>query len=401
MTLKELKLNVKDKRILVVGDSPATPTGFSTVILNIFKNLSKNFDIHQIGVNYYGDPHQVPWKMYPASLRGDIWGFSRIPEFVDKGMDLIFILNDVWVIARYLKEIKKAYGERKIPPIVVYFPVDSLDFDENWFNDFDIVNQAVVYTEFGKEVCKAVAPNINFEVIPHGTDTDTFFKINLSKEEIKKLLYPKLPEFYEDSFIVLNANRNQPRKKVDVTLEGFKLFVENKPENIKIHMHMGLKDAGIDIVKMARKLNIEQRLIVTNNSKTIQAVPLEKLNMIYNATDVGINTSWGEGWGLTSTEHAVVGVPQVVPNHSSCAELFADCGILIPIAYWNRSSETETLGGFVSPVGVAESLEKLYSNKELYNDLAKKSAEKFNKPEYSWIYVSKRFEDVINRCLLA
>lgn len=399
MTEKALKLIENHKRILVIGDSPATPTGFSTVIFNVFKNL-KDFEIHQIGVNYYGDPHQVPWRMYPASLRGDIWGFNRISEFIDRGMDLIFILNDVWVIAKYLQQIKKVYDGKKIPPIVVYFPVDSTDFNEDWFNDFDIVTQAVVYTQFGYDVCKKAVPEINFEIIPHGTDTDTFFKINLPKTEIKKLLYPKIPEFYDNSFIVLNANRNQPRKKVDITLEGFKLFSEHKPANVKIHMHMGLKDAGIDILKRSRKLGIENRLIVTNNSKTIQVVPPDKLNMIYNATDVGINTSWGEGWGLTNTEHAVTGVPQIVGNHSACAELFFDCGILVPVAYWNRSSETETIGGFLRSDDVAIALEKLYSDKELYNILAKKAEEKFTKYEYSWLYASKKFEEIINKCLL-
>lgn len=395
---KVLKLNSK-KKILVIGDSPSVPTGFSTVILNVFAGLMNTFELSQIGVNYYGDPHQVPWKQYPASLRGDIWGFNRLSEFVDKDIDLIFILNDVWVIARYLKEIKKAFANSKIPPIVVYFPVDSVDFNSDWFNDFDIVSQAIVYTQFGYDVCKQAAPNIDFEIIPHGTDTNAFYKINMPKTEIKKLLYPKVPEFYDNSFIVLNANRNQPRKKIDVTLDGFKLFSDGKPDNVKIHMHMGLKDAGFDLVRRASFLGIESRLIVTNNSKTIQAVPLDKLNMIYNATDVGINTSWGEGWGLTNTEHAVTGAPQVVPNHSSCAELFANCGILIPVAYWNRSSETETVGGLVSAEGVAESLEKLYSDRELYDTLSKKSIEKFTSEEYSWKSVSKRFEEVINRCL--
>jgi len=43
--------------------------------------------------------------------------------FADQNFDLIFILNDPWVIDTYLKVIQEQF--KKIPPIVVYFPVDA------------------------------------------------------------------------------------------------------------------------------------------------------------------------------------------------------------------------------------------------------------------------------------
>ena len=51
-------------------------------------------------------------------------------------------------------------------------------------------------------------------------------------------------------------------------------------------------------------------------------VPIEKLNQIYNACDLGINTSMGEGWGLTAHEMAAAGKPQLGPAHSATLELF-------------------------------------------------------------------------------
>jgi D-inositol-3-phosphate glycosyltransferase len=51
-----------------------------------------------------------------------------------------------------------------------------------------------------------------------------------------------------------------------------------------------------------------------------------ELNLLYNACDVGINTSMGEGWGLVSFEHGATGGAQIVPEHTACAELWADVG---------------------------------------------------------------------------
>lgn len=96
-----------------------------------------------------------------------------------------------------------------------------------------------------------------------------------------------------------------------------------------------------------------------------------------------------EGWGLTATEHACTGAPQVVPDHSACRELFEDCGILIPISAELIGTDTLTKSGLVSPEGVAVSLENLYYNKKLYDELAQKGYEKFTDNRFLWTTIVK------------
>jgi hypothetical protein len=55
----------------------------------------------------------------------------------------------------------------------------------------------------------------------------------------------------------------------------------------------------------------------------------EQLNFLYNACDVGINTTTGEGWGMPSFEHAATRAAQIVPHHTSLADLWK--GVLIPL----------------------------------------------------------------------
>ena len=158
-------------------------------------------------------------------------------------------------------------------------------------------------------------------MIAHGVDTEKFYPLCADKEGVPgpegrqkaiTALYGNDPEF-RDAFIVLNANRNQPRKRIDITIKGFALFAENKPANVKLHLHMGVEDMGWNVIRMAKRCGIFERLILTANDNNIPSVPVRQLNEIYNAAAVGINTSVGEGWGLVNFEHAATVLPRWSP----------------------------------------------------------------------------------------
>jgi D-inositol-3-phosphate glycosyltransferase len=388
-------------KVLFVSDL-VVETGFSTVAHNIINYNMDRFEITGLGVNYSGDPHEYPFPIYPAMIRGNgnIYGIDRAVNILNStDVDLMFILNDAWVISYYLDSIKKNVT-KKLPKIVVYFPVDSEYHDKNWYKDFDIVTEAYTYTDFGVQVVKECSPELTVGVIPHGVNTDDFYQIYTDRGHAKADLFGTklagLPD-PEDTFIVLNANRNQPRKKLDVTIKGFALFADGKPSNVRLYMHCGVVDSHINIVRQSQRWGIDNRLIFTNMTQGIQRVPKMKLNQIYNATDVGINTSLGEGWGLTNVEHAVTGAAQIVPDHSSCRELFSDCGLLMkpltPITFDN----SETVGQLVSSEEVANKLERLYKDRNLLQNISDNCRNKFCQPEYQWKNIAKTFGDIFER----
>ncbi len=393
----------KKIKVLWLGDA-VTPTGFARVNHSIQQNLPKyKYDLHQLGINYYGDPHDFPVKIYPASLKGHVYGFNRIKEFVDKDFDLIFILNDLWIINEYLKEIKQAFGS-KIPKIVTYMPMDSTMPDRSWFEHFDIVDRVCVYTQFGYDTVRDVNPDIDLSIVPHGIDNSTFYKFNKPKMECKMGVFPAEKSFLE-SWIVLNANRNQPRKRNDIAFEGFAQFAQDKPKNVKYYHHAGIEDVGWDILRLSNKLgkkydfNLEERLIVTNMNRNVQSVTDEQLNTIYNASDVGLNASLGEGWGLTNVEHAMTGSAQVVPNHSACRELFHDVGRLIETSQELCFEKTLTYGRLVTPEAIAEQLQFLYDNPEEKARLEEAALAKFTAPEYSWKNVANTWHRIFREIL--
>ncbi|MCK4822759.1 glycosyltransferase, partial [bacterium] len=207
------------------------------------------------------------------------------------------------------------------------------------------------------------------------------------------------PEFL-NSFIILNANRNQPRKRIDITMRAFRDFARDKPQNVKLYLHMGTRDMGWDIVRLATRYGIDDRLALSSMAPNLASVPDERLNEIYNACDIGLNTSLGEGWGLTSWEHAATGKPQIVPDSSALPEVWGKSGIYIPTIADFVYEGTCTCARIVSTEGLIDKFEWAYQDwksggKELkkLGDMAYKIV---SSPKHKWSAIAKRFDKIFD-----
>lgn len=394
--MEESKGTGKKGKILCVCDAGIL-TGFGRVFHSLAKYWEDYYDIVVVGVNYHGDPHEYKFPIFPASNGGSIYGENRVCDLLNTNdFDLVWILNDAWVINKYLHAIKNNVS-KALPKIVAYFPVDAVEHNPEWYSNFDIVSQAVTYTDFGQWVVRDANPVIDVKIIPHGVDTDKFFKITENRSDFKNTFFAPYIEKsgdMSDSFVVLNAGRNQPRKKLDITMRGFAKFSRNKPKNVKLYMHTGIVDSSVNIDTLANRYGITERLIVSSTKKGVQTVPDWRLNEIYNVGDVGINTGMGEGWGLPNVEHAVTGAVQLVPSHSACRELFMGCGILMNTCGDFMFDHSMTIGKLVSPDEVSTKLEFLYRNPDERERLALAGFNKFTSPEYSWKSVASLWMDL-------
>lgn len=397
--------------LLMVGDAVAA-TGFARVTHSLCDALRDEYDIHHIGINYHGEPHDLPWKIYPAKNGGDVFGVQRLLPMIETVRpSIVFLLNDLWILADYMAKLR-TLPDTERPKIVMYCPIDAGPIDPDAIERVEGVDRFVVYTRFAQvEIEAALAgvrarrPDFVFpevEVIAHGVDTAIFRPV--APEEIGtvssngraqaiRALFGDDPEM-EDAFIVLNANRNQPRKRIDLTIEGFARFAAGKPANVKLHLHMGVEDAGWNVMRLARRLGIDERLILTTDGDNLPSVPLEQLNAIYNAAAVGINTAIGEGWGLVSFEHAATGAAQIVPRHSACAELWEDSGLLLEPAMRLTTPGVLTDGWFVSPESVADALQRLYEDRDLLQRMSLAAYRNATRLEYDWSTIAMAWRRV-------
>jgi glycosyltransferase involved in cell wall biosynthesis len=274
------------------------------------------------------------------------------------------------------------------------------------------VDRFVTYTRFGKsQIEQAVAavkrrcPGFAFppvEVIPHGLDARVFRPLEAdpraSRQRALRTILGGDPRA-EGAFIVLNANRNQPRKRIDVTIKGFSLFAENKPDNVLLYLHMGLEDAGWNVLRLAERCRVADRLLLSTPERNLPGIPLDQLNVTYNAAAVGLNTSLGEGWGLVSFEHGATRAAQVVPRHSACSELWQDSALLVEPVTTLTERQILAEGHLVSPEGVAEALERLYEDPALLAGLSEAAYRNATRPEYRWAAIARRWNGIFRELL--
>ena len=390
----------KKAKILWCGDIVAM-TGFARVTENVISRLKDDFEIVVLGNNWWGDPTplQAEYKMYPSSNRHQTapFGEQRIREIVEREEpDVVFTINDMWIINEQYNQIKDLHKAGKFK-FVGYAPMDSYAWTgclADTANEWDAV---VSYTEFGAYEFMNGGITKAITVIPHGVTPGQFYPTDKAEARRKLGLKP-------ESFIVFNGNRNQFRKRIDITIKAFAAFAVDKPEAM-LYLHMGLKDQGWDIMEVfAREmsrvgLDPNNRIIMTSNQPNPPNVSVEMLNDIYNACDVGVNTCKGEGWGLVNFEHAACRVAQVVPDHTSCKEIFEGCGELIRCDHVDVDTNYAREMPCPSSDHLTEILNELYHSPEYCQRVADDCYNRVTDAQFAWDTVASQFGGVFEEVL--
>jgi glycosyltransferase involved in cell wall biosynthesis len=388
-------------KILIIGDAVA-PTGFARVIRSIFEPLHNDYELHQLATRYDGSAHDYPWKLYSAAKDKNRYGFDQIVPLIEQIQPaIVFLLYDIPFQVPYLEQLRKAVPQ---PKIVFYSPVESGPIAPEILQRLHGVSRYVLFTEYGRreiaETLKSVREQDpafqfpNLEVIPHGVACDRFFPLTggpgtvsepvpMRRLEARRKM--KLDDAeHLDAFIVLNANRNMPRKRIDLTMQGFAEFARDKPANVKLYLHMATEDTGWNVLILAKRYGIFDRLIMTQADNSRPTFSDDQLNLLYNACDVGINTTTGEGWGMPSFEHAATRAAQIVPRHTSLANLWKDAAEFIEPAMKITYPGSLTHAHLVTPDGVAGALQRLYQNPERREALAEAGYKNATRPEFNW-----------------
>ena len=387
-------------KLLWCGDIVAM-TGFARVTENVLSRLQEQYEIVVLSHNWWGDPTplQSKYKMYPSSNRFQTapFGEDRIRDVVEKEKpDSVFTINDMWIINEQYKRIKDLH-DQKLFKFVGYAPMDSYGWTgclDETANDWDGV---ISYTEFGAHEFIRGGIRKPITIIPHGITANQFYPMD--KAEARKRLSLK-----DDIFIVFNGNRNQFRKRIDITVEGFAKFAKDKPDT-QLYLHMGLKDQGWDVMPLfARAMQREGidpngRIILTAQTQGPPNVEVEFLNTIYNSVDVGVNTCKGEGWGLVSHEHAACRVAQVVPNHTSCKEIFEGYGRLIRCDHVDVDTNYSREMPCPSSDHLAAILTALYEDREKLAATAELCYLRATDERFSWDTIAHQFGEVFQEVL--
>ena len=377
-------------KLLWLGDSPikspkdlTPPSGFGRVSHEIIKRLANLYDITVYALNFECDVTVNPpyCQIIPSfdAENKDPYGYAKLAEKVNLDeFDKVVIFNDLWIINYYLHFCPKLLEKK----LYFYFPVDSEGYSAPLISNLPKARKIATYTNFGAYVIERAGWDGDVEIIPHG-NSECFFPLN-KKEARAAIFKDYIPE---DAFIVFSANRNTERKRLDILVKAFVDFAitvkEQKGERVPyLYLHCGFKDVGFWVQEIysreceLRGQKLEGQLLLPavelDDTGTPQIsflhpqIDNEILNVFYNAVDVNVNTSTGEGWGLTSTESAMVGCPQIYTDFAALGELFdSHSGYPIEPTMMLTDPVLSLERAYVSPEDVACALCEVYNDPEI------------------------------------
>lgn len=324
------KAEEKKAKVVFYGDSPTCATGFGQVSRNILPSLlaSGRYDVDILGINYWGDPHEYPFRIWPMAINNqrDPYGRQRLQQHLHDPslqMDILFFLQDTFILDFLPTLISSLKQSGKKFKSVFYYPVDGLP-KRTWIEAANCVDYPVTYTQFGKDMSIQVLPEIadKIQVIPHGVNPKVFFPA--PEADVRKFR----EQFFgamADKFIFTNVNRNQQRKDIPATIRAFKEFQKYRPNSL-LYLHMAAVDQGWNLPEVIKAfdLDITKDVILPQNFTPANGFPLNVLNMIYNASDAIISTAVGEGWGLSWTEAMATRRPVIFPNNTCLGQYITE-----------------------------------------------------------------------------
>lgn len=369
------------KKVLFYGDYGCS-TGFATVLGNIVREVAKttDWDIEVIGINYTGDPidhDKWPGRVWPAmpgimSMSGpyaDVYGRQRLLDLMGSGeYDAVFMIQDTFVIQSIIKEIKgtqealKSYEDKKNFKTVFYFPIDATPKKE-WAETAAAADFPVAYTNYARdEVAKHVKELADVPVIYHGTNLKDFYPIdNAAERKAFRDTYFG-GKVQDDTFLIVNVNRNQPRKDTMRNLMLMRELLDRGHKDIHMYLHMQFDDQGGNIFEMMRHFGLTDDYVSLPSPQVFnanQGLPVEVVNHIYNAADVIFTPTLGEGWGLSVTEAMATKTPVVAPGITSLNEMMDNNrGIKLPTSDWiMKEGDNERIRPITDVKAAADAIE--------------------------------------------
>jgi glycosyltransferase involved in cell wall biosynthesis len=398
-------------KVLWLGDA-GSHTGFARVTHSIGERLVEDYghDVHVLGYNYRGDSwpsrrdpdRQTPLKLYrPNAIKGDdIFGLSRHIELLAKiEPDVVVMLHDANMILYQLFE--NAWDKDQIlaryRPLITYIPVDGYNRPPAW-NILTTISNAVAMSRFGKDAMPGS------KLVYHGVDHDLFRPVSRetpltissgavvrSQGDCKEAFgYPR------DCFLIVRSDKNSGRKDFAATIKAA-WPVMKRHSDVRVHLHTtggrSQDDALVINDMLTREPTVHDRFSLPNLHNSFIGWPEEDLIALFNAADLFVTTSRGEGFGLNIAEAMACGTPVIAQNVSAIPEVVGPGGILLEP---QRQITVPNGSDLYLPDidAFSDAIERLYGSRGARRDLGRQAREHIV-ASFSWDFATAKFDEFI------
>jgi glycosyltransferase involved in cell wall biosynthesis len=325
-------------RVVLISTHVDQTTGYSKVSYNLLKQiatLGPKVKTYHFGFQRHparSGSRKVPEGVvqYDAAANEDPkeegFGFNKIHEYLETvNPDIVMIYNDPLIVYKFIESMKH---ERGTSPYKLWIYVDQV------YNGIappliEKINahadRVYCFTESWKTTYLAYGAAPDVRVLGHSVDPSVFTAMSPDARMAARANM----NISKDAILILNANRNSQRKRLDLSIMGFVRLLKRLPEtpfHLMFVTNMNPQSgAYYDLQRIynaelaANGLDLSQyatRLMVVDTAPP-NVLSDETINQLYNASDIGINTSDGEGYGLCQLEHLYTGAPQIVMDVGS------------------------------------------------------------------------------------
>lgn len=395
-------------KLLYYSDFALAKTGFGRAAKDLLEYLHKTGRyeiIHACMMKAQGDPEleATPWKSIgtiPATeqfhnlyqkdekvrqIAG--YGLYTIDQIIkDEKPDIILAVQDIWGI--YLL-CEKPYWNKI--PCIFWTTLDSLPIHPKAIEASKkcLNGNFWVWSNFAeKDMKKNGHPNATTVRAPF--DSSEFFRM----ERVKKQELRRKFNLSSNCFVIGDVFRNQLRKSVFATLEGYSLFKKQNPGvDSKLLLHTSFSE-GWNIMEQANYYGVPKEDILTtyichncldyeikpfvgekqnckycgaqnsqNTTNPKVGVNNEQLNEIYNLMDVLCHPCTNGGLEVpASTESKFCEIPVLTPPYSCGEETCEDKFGTLPLDWtpYRDLQQSEFIRSAVDVKSIVRQLNKVY-----------------------------------------
>jgi len=287
---------------------------------------------------------------YPSD---SVWGNRNLPVFAQAFQpDQIIALCDAWVL-------KPELWPDDLPPVAVWAPVDHHPLPPQVKAVLEHPNVTpIAMSRFG--VTQMRDAGLDPVYIPHGIDTSLFRPMREHKQTIRQQLQLPADAFVVGMVAANLAAPHLPRKGFPQAFLAFAEFAKTHPDAwLYVHTDFNPMGVGMDLNIVADLAQLPAGRVRYPDGNSVQiGLPPEVVAYTYQAFDVLLNPSMGEGFGIPIVEAQACGVPVICSRHSAMTEL-TEAGWLVDGDPWLDYAQ---LSWFHSPsVGaIVSALEAAY-----------------------------------------
>jgi len=401
--IKQIEVQIYKMKLLIIGTHPCHTTGYSKVMYNMINGilkhstdisisvfgLQKYFTVTESTRSFEKDKRLNMYDVLKYDKDDYGYGTSSLPQFLEiNNPDVILIYNDGFVSSQFLRIIANSTISPKVilylDQIYMYQSPDHVAIINNH------IDHLITFSETWKLNARDNFFDEPISVVKHCID-GTHLELSTNEARTNQ----KLPL---DKFIFLNLNRNQTRKRPDLTIQGYVEFLFRHPEIEDTLLIMGnTLDNTYNLMGIYDN-ECRMRGIVNDHTKILintSQLPDNSVQELYISSDVGLNTCDGEGFGLCNYEHAYYGKPQIVSNVGGLRDHFNDTNsiVLKPKLrlYGSVADKIPDMGEIVDPGDLADAMYTYYSDKELYEKHSK------IKPDSGWDEECRKLVSIIEQ----